>query len=52
MFVGRQIWLSLSGMYEYECMHACLYPDMHEGMHVCFYVNIYMYMKSHVVSVV
>ena len=42
MSVDRQICpKSVSDMYEYVCLHACLYPDMHKGMHMCFYVNKY-----------
>ena len=39
---------SVSGICDYLCMHARLYPDMHEGMHVCFYIHIYIDMHKSV----
>ena len=39
--------MSVSGMYEYVCMHACLHPDMHEGMHVFLCVIYILYIHTH-----
>ena len=40
--------MSVPGMFEYVCMHACLYPNMHAGMHVCFYVNVNIYIYIYI----
>ena len=47
--VNKYDCMSVSGMYEYVCLNACIYPDMHEVcIHVYIYIYIYTYMHESV----